>query len=333
MSRADAPLFLTDAHAQRLLDWPDVIACLAAAYAAFEDRASAPPRTMARRDGGWLRSMAAIPGGRLMGAKTIAKGVPRGVSYLIALWNRDDAELVALLDGRTITAMRTAGTSAVAVDRLAPRSPLRLAVLGSSHEARAHAAAMAAVRPVESLAVFSPTPANRERFAADFAARHGVASRASASARDAVAGANLVVCAARSHDESPILDGTWLAPGAMVVSIGSTIREQHEVDVETVRRANHIVADVPDEVARDTGDMIDATRAGVDFSGKLVSLAQVLQGRCATAPRAGDIVLFKSVGSGLQDIAVAAMCYEKALACGAGVALPANIVVKGAERK
>ena len=333
MTGAAPLLFLSDADTARLLAWPDVIACLAAAYGRPADPAATPPRTVARLDGAWLRAMAAMsPSRRVAGAKVISRSRAKRVSYLIALWDQETSELVCLLDGRTVTAMRTAGTSAVAVDRMLPPGPVRLAVLGSGHEAGTHVSAMAAVRPVESLTVFSPTPANRERFAQRFAAELGVPCTAAATAREAVAGATLVVAAARSHDETAILEGAWLVPGQVVVSIGSTVPEQREVDPEVIRRAEVIVADVPEEVAGETGDMIAAHAAGVDFAAKIVPLADLVQGKAGGRQRAGGITLFKSVGAGLQDIAVSEMCYEKALRDGVGTRLAAGLAVKGGKK-
>jgi ornithine cyclodeaminase/alanine dehydrogenase len=218
--------------------------------------------------------------------------------------------------------MRTAGTSAVAVDCLAPERDLRVAVLGSGREAAAHVNAIATVRKIASLRVYSPTPANRERFAHQFASELSVDCRAVDSARTALAEADLIIAAARSHDETPILDGAWLRPGMMVVSIGSTVPEQREVNAEVVRRADLIVADVPQEVSDETGDMLAAREAGVAFEHKLVPLSEVVRGQCAIRQHADNIVMFKSVGSGLQDIAVSEMCYAKARAANAGTVLP-----------
>jgi ornithine cyclodeaminase/alanine dehydrogenase len=106
-----------------------------------------------------------------------------------------------------------------------------------------------------------------------------------------------------------------------VVSIGSTVPEQREVDPEVVRRADLIVADVPLEVSGETGDMIAAREAGVAFEHKLVALSDVVRGACVTRQRLDNIVMFKSIGSGLQDIAVSEMCYAKAIAANAGTAL------------
>jgi ornithine cyclodeaminase/alanine dehydrogenase-like protein (mu-crystallin family) len=320
MSRAVR--YLSQSDTQALLAWPDVIACLARAYERGDDPRATPPKVVARRDGLWLRALPAIAGGgEALGVKIIAKGRPKAADHLIALWDPDSGDLACLMSGKHVTAMRTAGTSAVAVDRIAPNTSLRVAVLGSGREAATHVAAIATVRKIAALAVYSPTPANRESFARKTGAELKIECRAQNSARAAVEGAHLVIAAARSHDETPILEGAWLKPGMMVVSIGSTVAEQREVDPAVVERASIIVADVPGEVADETGDMIAAKAAGVAFESKMVALADVVRGSRAVKQGRDNIVLFKSVGSGLQDIAVSALCHARARAAGVGVEL------------
>jgi len=321
--------FLSDSDVERVLGWPEAIACLAAAYGAALDPAMVPPRVVARGEGVWLRALAAVsPSGRHMGAKLFGQGRKKQVSYLIALFDQETGALACLIDARHVTAARTAATSALAVDRLAPRAPLRVAVLGSGAEAQAHLDALATVRELRSVAIYSPTPASREGFAQRARARLHVECSAAASAEQAVAGADLVVAAARSRDETPILLGAWLAPGMTVVSIGSTLPEQREIDPEVVRRADLVVADAPEEVMHDTGDMIAARKAGIDCTGRLVSLADLVSGRSPGRRGPRDIVLYKSVGSALQDVAVAEMCLERAAAQGRGSELPAGLSIK-----
>lgn len=323
MSAKHPVRYLSQAETRSLLTWPDVIACLASAYERADDPRAAPPKVVARSDGMWLRALTAISvSGRSMGAKIIAKGRPKSADHFIALWNTESGGLACLMAGKMVTAMRTAGTSAVAIDRIIGERPLRVAVLGSGREASTHVSALASVRKIATLAVYSPTPANRDAFAARFADELALPCCAAESPRVAVEGADLVIAAARSHDETPILQGEWLRPGMMIVSIGSTVPEQREVDPDVVRRADVIVCDVPDEVAHETGDMIAARAAGVPFDSKIVSLADVVCGRAKVAQTADNIVLFKSVGSGLQDIAVSEMCHVQAERAGVGTLLP-----------
>ena len=319
-------LFLSDADVAALADWPSAVAALAEAYSRPVSDAMVPPRSMARGEGIWLRSLTAVsPAGRHMGCKLIAASVRgRRASYLVSLFDQDSMALTALIDGNRVTGVRTAATATLAVDLLAPRAPLRLAVIGSGFEARNALECLRAVRELSTVLVFSPTPASRERFAETF--RSALDIHATDGAEEAVQQADVVICAARSRDESPVLRGSWLPPGATVVSLGSTLPEQREVDVETMARAACIVADMPHEVAHDTGDSLAAARAGVSIADKLVPLAALAAGQIAPRRAGTDIVLYKSVGSALQDVVIAEMLLARAKQQGLGVHLPASIV-------
>jgi ornithine cyclodeaminase/alanine dehydrogenase len=319
--------FLSDADIAASSDWPLLIAGIRRAYSTPVSDEALPPRTMARGDGAWLRTLsAAPPASAYMGFKLIAASPRNGrVSYLAALFDRESTELVALLDAGRITATRTAATSALAADLLAPPGALRVAVIGSGLEARNHVLALAAIRPLEAVAVYSPTATRRTALAELIERELGVTATAAESAEQAVGGAGLVIAAARSRDESPTLHGAWLQAGATVVSIGSTLPEQHEVDTEVIARAALIVADVPDEVAEETGDMLDAAAAGLEFRDRLHSLHELVAGALPTRRSTEQVVLYKSVGSALQDLAVAELCFTRARELGLGTALPISV--------
>lgn len=319
-------LFLTDADVAALADWRSAVEALAEAYGLPMSAAMVPPRSMARGDGLWLRGLTAVsPSGTTMGCKLIAASPrARRASYLISLFDQQTMALSALIDGNRVTGLRTAATAALAVDRLAPQRPLAVGVIGSGFEARNALECLAAVRTLKSVNVFSPTPASRERFAEGF--RPALDMTAVASAEAAVQGVDVVLCAARSRDETAVLRGAWLPAGATVVSLGSTLPEQREVDEETMARAACIVADMPEEVAHDTGDGIAAAKAGVDLSARLVSLSDLVAGRIGARRSDADIVLYKSVGSALQDVVVAEMLLARARQLGRGVEMPASIV-------
>ncbi|MFE0679100.1 ornithine cyclodeaminase family protein [Streptomyces sp. NPDC058867] len=318
--------FLTDADVRSAFTWRDAITALRAAYGTPPDELRFPARNMARGDGLWLRTLSGVPAdGSPMGAKLIAASPRRRrASYLIPLFDQESTELLALLDGHAITGFRTAATSALAADLLAPSGPLRVGVIGSGFEAQAHVRALAAIRRLSSVTVFSPNPASRTRFTeclADMDVPLDTATDASA----AVAGADLVLCAARSRDEQPTLRAA--PPGATVVSIGSPLPEQRELATEVIARAALVVADVVREVLHDTGDLIAATAKGVDLTGRLVSLADVVRGHVPGRPEHDPdaVVVYKSVGSAAQDLAVAAMCLRRATELSLGTELPVTL--------
>ena len=317
--------FLTDADVGALADWRTVVDALARAYALALDPASVPPRSMARGPGIWLRCLSAVTPGGYLGCKIISASPRAGrASYLVALFDADTMELSGLLDGNQITGLRTAGTTAVAIDHLATTPRPRVAVLGSGFEARAQLRALATRRAFESVAVFSPNPASRGAFIDHFAPL-GISVHDARTPQEAVSGADVVLCAARARGEQPILHADWLAVGATVSSIGSTLPEQRELDVDVLERAACIVADMPEEVLHDTGDLIAARQAGLDCTPRTVSLSDLVGGRVTARRAAGDVVVYKSVGSALQDVVLAGALLDRARATGVGTELPVSI--------
>ena len=224
-------LLLDDQAVRDSFGWARAIDALRAAYAGDVADSRYPERSMARGDGSWLRTLTGISADNgLMGAKLIAASMKsRRVSYLIPLFDEHTAELVALIDGQSITGFRTAATSAAAADLLASPGELDVAVIGSGFEAKKHLRAITAARTLSSVSVWSPRAESRSRFVADLDDLELPLSAAQ-DAESAVCAANLVICAARSRDESPTVRGAWLRPGTTVISVGSTLPEQREVD-------------------------------------------------------------------------------------------------------
>jgi alanine dehydrogenase len=325
--RAEPPtLFLTDEDVAVLADWDDAIAALRAAYSRPEVARATPERAVAVTAAGWQRVMpSAPPGGRFAGSKTISAALRSGLaSYLVTLFDQHDSRLAALIDGNRITGIRTAATAAAALTELLPERPLDVAVVGSGFEARAQLRAAARVVRLRRVSVTSPTRGNRERFAAELSAELGVEVTAVPDAATAAADADLVLCAARSRDETPTLRAEDVAADATIVSVGSTTAAQRELDTALIGRAAFIVADARTEVLHDSGDMIAARADGHDPDAVTVSLHDLLGG-LATRPPQG-IAIYKSTGSGFQDIVLAEQLYLRALELGVGTPLPVGIL-------
>lgn len=325
------PVFVSADVTRQVLDWKEVIQSLQDAYRIPHGPLMSPARTVARADGTWLRALTAVPpNSRFMGAKIFGLSRHKTVNYVVVLIDQTTGDISGFVDGHLVTGFRTGATSAVAVDRIAPREPAVLGILGSGLEARAHVEAIAAVRTIKALKVFSPTPARREAFADECGKRLGVKCTAVATAEAAVADCTIAVAAARSHDEAPVLLGKWLHPGMMVVSIGSTIPEQREIDEEVVDRCDVIVCDAVDEVIHETGDMIAAAAAGIQFRHKVIALNAVISGQADAQLATARLPMFKSVGAAIQDLVVAEAAYRKAVAQGLVVELPIEFLTKRA---
>lgn len=322
--------FLSSADTEAVSDWPAAIACIQAAYASGRISKAVPGRLVAAERSSWIRCMPAIPAaGRFMGTKQISRTREGKVAYVITLFDKESGELAFLIDAISITAMRTAATSAVAVQALWKSPQIeKLAIIGSGLEARSHLQAIASIREIRELSVYSPTRANRERFAQDATTALGIKAAACDSPQEAIEGANLVVAAARSRDESPTVHADWIGRKALVVSIGSTTASQREVDVSVTEHAGLIVSDEPHEVETDTGDMIAAKEAGLRFEHKLCSLYDLVQNAISAELIDSDLVMFKSVGSALQDVSFAEHIALAAMKKGLGVPLDAALKIK-----
>jgi ornithine cyclodeaminase/alanine dehydrogenase len=331
-AQANAPVFVSSETAAAVFQWLPAVRALQETYARPLGPHSVPRRTIAAgtAERASLRTMTAVPpGSRYYGAKLMGMAfgpAGRQLEYVVVLFDATTGSLAAMVDGNLVTAYRTAATSAAALDRLAPRAPARLAVLGSGLEARMHTHAIAAVRQLSEITVFSPTPGKREAFAGTMAAELGVRARAVDSPAEAVGGADIVLAAARSYGEKPILQGAWLASHATVVSIGSTLPDQREVDSSVVALAGLIVCDNVEEVLEESGDMLAAREDGVAPDAKCISLNELMSGK-ADRPE-GAMAMYKSVGSGLQDVVVAGMILDLARSAGLATPLPIRFETK-----
>jgi alanine dehydrogenase len=322
----ERPVFVSSEAVTSVLSWPEAIETLADAYRRPLGEGAVPSRAVGGDGRAWIRALSALPpGGRYFGAKLMGMATDAtepGVEYLIVLYDRETSRIAGFVDGHQVTAWRTAATSAAALNHLAPSEPVRLAVIGSGLEATMHVRAFAAVRPIEQLLVTSPRPERREAFAAAVRSDLGVPAQAVERAEEAVDGATVVLAAARSRGERPLLLGGWLGPEVTVVSIGSTVPSQREIDASVVQASDLIVCDALSEVVEQTGDMLAAARAGVAFLDRTFSLQELLSGQLGDRLASCRRRLYKSAGSGLQDVVIGGLVLRKALAAGLATPLP-----------
>jgi len=321
-------LFLNDEDVAKLSNWNNAIDAIHDAYSMPEDEKRSPGRIFAQSEKEWLRIMPSIPAsGRLFGYKSISGSFRENlqVSYLIVLFDKETGGLVALLDGNRVTGLRTAATTAVGVKAITTNSSLSMGIIGSGFEAQSHLEAIATQTDISSVKVFSPTPANRTGFAKKFSASLGIPTTAVDSAEEAASGVDLLLCAARSVDESPTVQADWVSRSAAVVSIGSTTPAQRELPIELIDQASVIVVDSFEEVVHGSGDLIQAQKSGIDISSKIVTLSDAVRGVVDLDSSEG-IRIYKSTGTGLQDIVVAEMLVDQAISSGLGSYLPTGIV-------
>ncbi|MDE1150650.1 MAG: ornithine cyclodeaminase family protein [Azospirillaceae bacterium] len=219
------------------------------------------------------------------------------------LFDRDSGRPVGVVDGGEVTAIRTAAASAVATDALARPEAATLALLGYGEQAATHARAIARVRRLSRITVWGRSPERAAAFAQRLGAELGLPVRAAASAQEAVVDAD-IVCTVTAARE-PILHGAWVAPGAHVNVVGSSIAGPAEVDHDLVLRSRFI-ADCREHVLRQGAEFLRAKAAGlVDDSHVVAEIGEVLAGRVPGRQSPEQVTLYKSLGHVVQDLASA----------------------------
>jgi len=320
-------LLLTEADLARVLEMRELIPAMRDALAHFSrGDVVQPVRPTLKIDpaGGYYSTMPAYlrdERGGALGMKSVtffpgnATGaVPTHLATVLLLDPATGA-LVALLDGRLITEMRTAAVTAVSVDLLARRDARHLAILGSGVQARSHLAAIALVRRLTSVTVWSRTSAHATAFARDMAGTVACGVRTAATAREAMRGAEIVAAVTAARE--PITDAAWLEPGMHLCAVGSSTPDWRELDAETVARSR-VFVDSRASAEAEAGDLILAMQEGRIGAGHVVAeLGEVAVGGPGRRSDA-EITLFKSLGLAVEDVVTARLAVARARAAGVG---------------
>ncbi len=280
-----------------------------------------PPRLNLATTSGFFRVMPAVMrDSGLMGYKVFHGSVQQGVRYLIAVYDEKDGNLLSLMDAAYLTAARTGATTGVATKYMAPPEAKTVGVIGSGLEATTNLQAVCAVRPIEAGKVFSPTQANRERFAGRMSEQLDISLTAVDTPEAAVSDVDTVVVATNTTGVGDLIAyrGQWLETGVHVNSIGSTGLQLREIDAETFQRAERIVVDSRIQMEGESGDLKAALAAGTYDRAKVTELKEVVAGRARGRSGPDEITLFKSVGTAIQDVAAGFAVYKEALRQGLG---------------
>ena len=266
------------------------------------------PKSVTDFEGGSMRVLVAadyISGYMVTKAYNLAKQ-ETGARFVVSLYRLSDGELLALLDGRLITDLRTGAASGVMARRVPIAGPVRIGIIGSGNQARSQLESLATVYAVESVAVFSPTIANREDFANRMSEMLGIRVEAVDSAEAAVRDRQVVASASSARLAEPILKGEWLSGCRLLCAVGNTRPNFAEADVACFADSGLVVVDSLHAI-EEAGDLRQAVAAGAMPPHKRATLADLVMGRI---PVPAGRVAFKSVGTALQDLALATRYYE-----------------------
>lgn len=239
-----------------------------------------------------------------------------GARFHVTIYDGKTGEMLALMQADYLGQVRTGAASAVATKHLARKDGTTAGIFGAGKQARTQLLGVSNVRKLTRAVVWSPSEERRKTFAAEMTSACGIEVIPASNPEEAARGLD-IICTATSARE-PVLFGAWLSPGQHVNVIGSNYLAKAEIDVEVVKRANVVTIDSKDQGRLEAGDLVAALDQGVIEWIDIAELGRVVAMRTPGRQSAKDITLFKSLGIGLEDIAVAKKVYDKAKEAGVG---------------
>jgi ornithine cyclodeaminase len=310
-------VILNDAEVHALARMPDLVAVIERCLQAkAQGRLVAPPRHSVAFDTGQLvftiggittggDGDAGMAGFR---AYETFRGGGSARAQIVAVWDSGSGDLRGLVIGDALGVLRTGAIGGVAIDRMARPDVRTCGVVGSGSQAESQLMAAVAVRPgLETIRVYSRNACNREGFAERMSARLGKTIRPVAAARDAVAAADLVLCATDS--DSPVIETQWLVRGTHVSTLGPKLADRHELPPAIGAIADIAATDSPAQLyAYPKPHFLAGTPAGE----RMLDLAEIVAGRASGRRNPTDITLFCSVGLAGTEVAVAEFLLRQA---------------------
>jgi ornithine cyclodeaminase/alanine dehydrogenase-like protein (mu-crystallin family) len=289
--------YFSEADVQDLLPITEAIRLMRMTFEALaQGRAqNQPRRRLILESGSVLHGMAGAVG-NYFGTKFYSTNPRYGAHFYFFLYDAKTARPLAMMEANYLGQIRTGAASGYATDLLANRKAATLGIIGSGFQAATQLAAIRAVRPIQTVRIWSRSDEKRRKFAEE----HQVA--ATDTAEEAVRGADIVVTATNAKD--PVVSSDWISTGTLVNAMGSNVANRRELPEDLVKHAGLVAVDSLEQAKIEAGELILANSWD-----NVVELKDVKAGYDPSR-----ITIFKSIGLGVEDVAAGAFIYERALA-------------------
>ncbi len=257
----------------------------------------------------------AVPSANVLGYKAYTSS-REGVRFLVYAFNAERGNLDAVVEANYLGMTRTGAAGGVAAKWLARADAKTVGVFGSGWQAQGQIEALAQVRKLERVKVYSRNADKVAKFCERMRARLSLEVVPAASAEEAVRGSDIVVTITTSA--TPVFSGEWIAPGTHINAAGSNSLLRREIDEETVRKAAVVVVDSRPSALKEAGDLLPALEKGRLHAGALTELGEVIAGTRPGRTAPEQVTLFESQGMAIQDLVIAAELARLARAQGVG---------------
>lgn len=297
---------ITNEQVSELVTTAEAIQAMRAAFAGAGSGAQQARVRTSAANGVMLSMMGAVlPDTGIAGAKvyTTIKGA---FKFVITLFSTETGEPLAAIEGDTMTGLRTAAATAVACEALARQEVEVLAVIGTGVQARAHIPALLQVRSFKQILIAGLS--GQQELADEVAATYGIPARV-VSIDEAARQADVLVTVTRAT--TPLFDGALLKPGVFVAAVGASKASVRELDDIAISRAAALVVEWKPQAQTEAGDLVQCAPGTFDWD-DVWELGQAFDGSMSFQRQPEDIVIYKAIGIGLEDVALAGLAYRKA---------------------
>jgi ornithine cyclodeaminase/alanine dehydrogenase-like protein (mu-crystallin family) len=235
--------------------------------------------------------------------------------FTILLYDMQTGALLSIVAARWLGALRTGATAAVATKYMARPGGVRLCVVGAGEQGETQALNLAALMKPARIVAADQSAAALETFASRLG-EAGLSVDVTTDSEQAVRESDVVCLSTTSR--VPIIKAAWVRPGTHINAIGANVANRREVEVELLR-SSRIVVEYREQALQEAGDLVVPIKAG-EISPDIIAaeLGEVLTGAKPGRTSEDEITLFKSIGVAIEDVAVAALAYEKAAGKGVG---------------
>lgn len=313
------PIFyLTEAEVGRVLTMDLALDAVAAAFRKLAlEEAVNNPRQRCQTDHVMLHVLPAAA--KTLGALGFkAYTVPKGgePKFHVTLFDPKHGGITALLEADLLGQFRTGAASGIATKKLARADASTVGLFGTGKQARTQLLAVCKVRPIKKVHVYGRDPERRTAFAAQLSQETGVEVVPVERPEEAARGLDIVITATSARE--PVLFGEWVSEGQHLNLIGSNFLAKTETDVEVFRRTQVVSVDSKEQAKLEAGDFVEPLKAGVLQWSDVYDFAPLLVGRYPGRESPQDVTLFKSLGLGIEDVALAVKVVELAKQQGLG---------------
>ena len=319
-------IILSRSDIAELLDYDSCIDAVENAFRSAAEGTTIPPSVLGTHvpGGGFHIKSAGMQSDRLYYAAKINANFPANPSLrglptiqgVLCLYDASDGRLLALMDSMEITSIRTAAATAVAARYLARPDSRAVTIIGCGNQGRSQLLALSRIMKLERVFAFDTNASLASIYADEMSAALHCDIMAVEDYRPSLNESDIVVTCTPSR--TPLLDASDVAPGTFIAAVGADSESKHEISRDLMK-AGTVVVDVLEQCAA-IGDLHHAIEAGrMSPDDVHAELQDVVSGRKRGRATQNEIIIFDSTGTALEDVAAAALVFNRSVSLGRGM--------------